>query len=143
MTTYGLQCPLGAHRLKVGIPATLQHGRPLDQPAGSDKAIVEAAAGFITTMDAIKMNQVSNDVVYFQLQTLVSDLGKVRCGADDGCCFMGGKGGSSNASALSESAVILTVKICGDFQWKYIIRVLARYTMYVGWYHTFIYCPAG
>ncbi|KAJ3371717.1 Vacuolar protein-sorting-associated protein 28 [Allomyces arbusculus] len=77
MKEYRLNCPLAANRLlKVGVPATVEHGGGLGGAGGgrdsgnSAKYVAETVQHFITVMDSVKLGLVAVD----QLHPLLADL---------------------------------------------------------------------
>ena len=69
--TYALDCPRAFDRLfRTGVPATTLHRQ--DNTAGSNDAVrvAETVQHFITTMDAVRLDQRAVD----EIQPLLSDL---------------------------------------------------------------------
>jgi ESCRT-I complex subunit VPS28 len=61
-----------AHRLRVGVPATVEHASAASSSSSSERAkwVAETTQGFITFMDALKLKLRAKD----QLHPLLSDL---------------------------------------------------------------------
>lgn len=61
-----------AHRLRVGVPATVEHATAASSTSSSERAkwVAETTQGFITFMDALKLKLRAKD----QLHPLLSDL---------------------------------------------------------------------
>lgn len=64
-TAYKLECPAAVNRLLVsGIPATVEHGRPVTgEGQNSAMAVAETVQHFITAMDSLKLSMVAVDQV--------------------------------------------------------------------------------
>mmetsp|Transcript_1917 Transcript_1917/g.5296 ORF Transcript_1917/g.5296 Transcript_1917/m.5296 type:complete len:216 (-) Transcript_1917:1046-1693(-) len=80
---YDLHCPSAVHRLvEKGIPATIEHdvsSTTMDASASNQVLMVaQATQGFITAMDALKLNMVAVDEVQPQLHDLLETLGKIK-----------------------------------------------------------------
>lgn len=68
----------GRYRLlQSGVPATTEHGVNTEASSLKSKAIADVTAGFITLMDAGKMNMCSVDTLQPLLNDIVSNLSKV------------------------------------------------------------------
>ncbi|CAN6674799.1 vacuolar protein sorting-associated protein 28 [Trichomonascus vanleenenianus] len=90
---YGMHHPNATARLKVGVPATVEHAiesshaRAMASPAAAEqssgsggisaKAVAEATGNFITTMDGLKLNFKAKDQLHPLLGDLVMSLNKV------------------------------------------------------------------
>ncbi|KAI9207436.1 VPS28 protein-domain-containing protein [Polychytrium aggregatum] len=71
-------CPLGLKRLmETGVPATVEHATTEAPSAASVKYSVDTTQGFITLMDALKLNLVAVDQIHPLLSDLVQNLNKV------------------------------------------------------------------
>ncbi|KAF0980567.1 hypothetical protein FDP41_013349 [Naegleria fowleri] len=72
MKEYRLDCPAATNRLlKVGVPATVEHGgKDPNQTAPTVKLIAQATQYFITVMDTIKLGLLAKD----QLAPILVDL---------------------------------------------------------------------
>eukprot|EP01024_Parvocaulis_polyphysoides_P034445 TRINITY_DN30481_c0_g1_i7.p1 TRINITY_DN30481_c0_g1~~TRINITY_DN30481_c0_g1_i7.p1 ORF type:complete len:234 (-),score=25.80 TRINITY_DN30481_c0_g1_i7:478-1107(-) len=75
---YNMQCPMAITRLvHVGMPATIEYGKPAPAQSGNAVHVAESVQFFITAMDALKLNQTAVDEVYPLLTDLLQALNKV------------------------------------------------------------------
>lgn len=66
-----MDCPAAAHRLALGIPATVEHGHAAHGSSAVQAHVVaETTQSFITLMDALKLKMHAKD----QLHPLLSDV---------------------------------------------------------------------
>ncbi|BGP42590.1 Vacuolar protein-sorting-associated protein 28 [Rhodotorula kratochvilovae] len=72
MQEYRMDCTAAAHRLRVGVPATVEHSAEEGGAGGAETAkwVAETTQGFITFMDALKLKLRAKD----QLHPLLTDL---------------------------------------------------------------------
>ncbi|GAA5881501.1 hypothetical protein JCM16303_005680 [Sporobolomyces ruberrimus] len=77
MQEYRMDCTAAAHRLKIGVPATIEHSSADDHGSGNgngngehSKWVAETTQNFITFMDALKLKLRAKD----QLHPLLTDL---------------------------------------------------------------------
>ncbi|GAA5825839.1 hypothetical protein JCM11251_000021 [Rhodosporidiobolus azoricus] len=72
MQEYRLDCTAAAHRLRVGVPATVEHAAEEQGASGAEmaKQVAETTQNFITFMDALKLKLRAKD----QLHPLLTDL---------------------------------------------------------------------
>jgi len=71
MKEYRLDCPAATNRLlKVGVPATVEHGGKDTVGESTEKLILKVTQYFITTMDSVKLGMVAKD----QLAPVLLDL---------------------------------------------------------------------
>ncbi|GAQ86421.1 Vacuolar protein sorting-associated protein [Klebsormidium nitens] len=79
MSAYKLECPAAVNRLlQSGLPATVEHGRPVPgEGPSSAMAVAETVQHFITAMDSLKLSMVAVDQVYPLLSDLVSSMNRV------------------------------------------------------------------
>ncbi|GAA5995920.1 ESCRT-I subunit protein VPS28 [Rhodotorula paludigena] len=72
MAEYRMDCTAAAHRLRVGLPATVEHSAEDGNVGGADTAkwVAETTQNFITFMDALKLKLRAKD----QLHPLLTDL---------------------------------------------------------------------
>ncbi|KAK4048830.1 Vacuolar protein-sorting-associated protein 28 [Microbotryomycetes sp. JL221] len=68
MSEYRMDCTAAAHRLQVGVPATVEHSS--EEGVEVAKWVAETTQNFITLMDAIKLKLRAKD----QLHPLLTDL---------------------------------------------------------------------
>lgn len=73
---HSMHCPLAASRLKVGVPATIEHGKA-EEGADSYSAVASTVSSFITTMDSIRLGMVAVDDLLPALKELLSCLNKL------------------------------------------------------------------
>ena len=109
MATYNMQCPMAARRLiHSGMPATIEHGKPMGSSSSAAVAVAETVQHFITTMDSLKLNMVAVDQVYPLLTDLVQSLNKVRaCPA--WAPHAGGQHGNPQRLARAADALVLSI----------------------------------
>eukprot|EP00980_Cylindrotheca_fusiformis_P002901 scaffold675_cov103-Cylindrotheca_fusiformis.AAC.12 len=71
MEVYEMDCPRATERLlRMGVPEPIRQGGANDSSAGVAVTVAETVQHFITTMDAVKLEQRAVD----ELQPLLSDL---------------------------------------------------------------------
>ncbi|KAI5983448.1 VPS28 protein-domain-containing protein [Pisolithus orientalis] len=70
MTRYRLDTPAALHRIKVGVPAMVEHSSEAGPETG--KWIAETTQNFITFMDALKLRLRAKDQLHPILQELVT-----------------------------------------------------------------------
>ncbi|KAI6156740.1 vacuolar protein sorting-associated, partial [Pisolithus tinctorius] len=70
MTRYRLDTPAALHRIKVGVPATVEHSSEAGPETG--KWIAETTQNFITFMDTLKLCLHAKDQLHPILQELVT-----------------------------------------------------------------------
>ncbi|WFD38306.1 Vacuolar protein-sorting-associated protein 28 [Malassezia japonica] len=83
MAYYDMDYPAAAHRLQLGVPATVEHASESKPHAAVHAQLVaETTQNFITLMDALKLKMRAKD----QLHPLLSDLlsAYTKVGAADG-----------------------------------------------------------
>ncbi|EKM55171.1 uncharacterized protein PHACADRAFT_120259 [Phanerochaete carnosa HHB-10118-sp] len=80
MTRYRMDCPAALHRLKVGVPATVEHSSEAGPETG--KWIAETTQGFITFMDALKLRMRAKDQLHPILQELVTGYARFKGSKD-------------------------------------------------------------
>ncbi|ORY78039.1 vacuolar protein sorting-associated protein 28 [Leucosporidium creatinivorum] len=68
MTEYRMDCTAAAHRIEVGVPATVEHSS--EEGVEAAKWVAETTQNFITFMDALKLKLRAKD----QLHPLLTDL---------------------------------------------------------------------
>ncbi|TIB68862.1 vacuolar protein sorting-associated protein 28 [Wallemia mellicola] len=68
MAEYKMDCPAAAHRLHVGVPATVEHSA--EEGVETGKWVAETTQCFITFMDALRLNLRAKD----QLHPMLTDL---------------------------------------------------------------------
>ncbi|EPQ28000.1 uncharacterized protein PFL1_04327 [Pseudozyma flocculosa PF-1] len=72
MRLYKMDHPAAAHRLSIGVPATVEHASSSSSQTSSERAkwVAETTQNFITFMDALKLKLRAKD----QLHPLLSEL---------------------------------------------------------------------
>ncbi|SGY14722.1 BQ5605_C057g12682 [Microbotryum silenes-dioicae] len=68
MLDYRMDCTAAAHRLRVGVPATIEHAS--EEGVETAQHVAEVTGAFITLMDGVKLNLRSKD----QIHPLLTDL---------------------------------------------------------------------
>ncbi|KAG8904336.1 Vacuolar protein-sorting-associated protein 28, partial [Tulasnella sp. 417] len=72
--------PAALHRLKVGVPATVEHAT--EQGAETAKWVAETTQSFITFMDALKLRLRAKDQLHPLLQELMTGYSKFKASAE-------------------------------------------------------------
>ncbi|KAI0078732.1 vacuolar protein sorting-associated protein 28 [Panus rudis PR-1116 ss-1] len=80
MKRYRMDHPAALHRLKVGVPATVEHS----SEAGPETAkwVAETTQSFITFMDALKLRLRAKDQLHPILQELVTGIARFKGSKD-------------------------------------------------------------
>ncbi|KAI6116958.1 vacuolar protein sorting-associated [Pisolithus thermaeus] len=76
MTRFRLDTPAALHRIKVGVPATVEHSSEAGPETG--KWIAETTQNFITFMDALKLRLRAKDQLHPILQELVTGYARFK-----------------------------------------------------------------
>ncbi|KAI5998197.1 vacuolar protein sorting-associated [Pisolithus albus] len=76
MTRFRLDTPAALHRVKVGVPATVEHSSEAGPETG--KRIAETTQNFITFMDALKLRLRAKDQLHPILQELVTGYARFK-----------------------------------------------------------------
>lgn len=78
MSRYRMDHPAALHRIRVGVPATVEHSTEANSASGPEAAkwVAETTQGFITFMDALKLNLRAKDQLHPLLQELVTSLAR-------------------------------------------------------------------
>ncbi|KXN84140.1 hypothetical protein AN958_00410 [Leucoagaricus sp. SymC.cos] len=76
MTRYRMDNPAALHRIKVGVPATVEHA----SEAGPEtaKQVAETTQSFITFMDALRLNLRTKEELHPLLRDLVTSCSKLK-----------------------------------------------------------------
>jgi len=78
MNEYKLNCPLAVNRLlKVGVPATIEHGVDNKNNKEDGKYIAKTVQNFITLMDNLNLNVKTVEVLHPLLVELIQNINKV------------------------------------------------------------------
>ncbi|KAI9574164.1 vacuolar protein sorting-associated protein 28 [Boletus coccyginus] len=80
MTRYRMDTPAALHRIKVGVPATVEHSSEAGPETG--KWIAETTQNFITFMDALKLRLRAKDQLHPILQELVTGYARFKGSKD-------------------------------------------------------------
>ncbi|KAG8985965.1 Vacuolar protein-sorting-associated protein 28 [Tulasnella sp. JGI-2019a] len=81
MQKYNMDHPAALHRLKVGVPATVEHAS--EQGGGETaKWVAETTQGFITFMDALKLRLRAKDQLHPLLQELMTGYSRFKASAE-------------------------------------------------------------
>ncbi|KAH7102438.1 vacuolar protein sorting-associated protein 28 [Auriculariales sp. MPI-PUGE-AT-0066] len=80
MARYRMDHPAALHRLKVGVPATVEHSS--DTAAESGKWVAETTQRFITFMDALKLGLRAKDELHPMLQELMTGFARFKGSKD-------------------------------------------------------------
>jgi len=71
MSEYRMDCQAAANRIRVGVPATVEHSSEGgDESSKASRGVAETTQNFITFMDALKLKMRAKD----QLHPLLSEL---------------------------------------------------------------------
>ncbi|KAH9926905.1 vacuolar protein sorting-associated protein 28 [Fomitopsis serialis] len=80
MSRYRMDHPAALHRLKVGVPATVEHSSEAGPETG--KWVAETTQNFITFMDALKLGFRAKDQLHPILQELVTGYARFKGSKD-------------------------------------------------------------
>ncbi|KAF8120800.1 vacuolar protein sorting-associated protein 28 [Boletus edulis] len=80
MAHYRMDTPAALHRIKVGVPATVEHSSEAGPETG--KWIAETTQNFITFMDALKLRLRAKDQLHPILQELVTGYARFKGSKD-------------------------------------------------------------
>ncbi|KAG1816481.1 vacuolar protein sorting-associated protein 28 [Suillus subaureus] len=80
MTRYRMDNPAALHRIRVGVPATVEHSSEAGPETG--KWIAETTQNFITFMDALKLRLRAKDQLHPILQELVTGYARFKGSKD-------------------------------------------------------------
>ncbi|TFK20266.1 vps28 protein [Coprinopsis marcescibilis] len=80
MAKYRMDHPAALHRIKVGVPATVEHS----SEAGPETAkwVAATTQSFITLMDALKLKMLAKDQLHSYLQELVTGFARFKGSKD-------------------------------------------------------------
>ncbi|KAI3658280.1 hypothetical protein MP638_000371 [Amoeboaphelidium occidentale] len=79
---YFMSCPAAVNRLKIGVPATIEHAS--EASTTSAKYVAETVQLFITLMDSLKLNLKAVDQIHPLLSDLIQSLNRVVSGDFEG-----------------------------------------------------------
>jgi len=77
MQEYRMDCKAASQRLKIGVPATVEHRDPNSEFTKTAMYVAETVQYFITAMDSLKLNMAAVDQVQPLIQDLVESLNRV------------------------------------------------------------------
>ncbi|TIA97123.1 hypothetical protein E3P92_03499 [Wallemia ichthyophaga] len=80
MAQYNMDCPAAAHRLHVGVPATVEHSA--EEGVETGKWVAETTQCFITFMDALRLNLRAKDQLHPMLTDLMSVYSRFKGSAE-------------------------------------------------------------
>ncbi|CCM02633.1 uncharacterized protein FIBRA_04737 [Fibroporia radiculosa] len=80
MSRYRMDHPAALHRVKVGVPATVEHSSEAGPETG--KWVAETTQSFITFMDALKLRMRAKDQLHPILQELVTGYARFKGSKD-------------------------------------------------------------
>ncbi|EMD39108.1 vacuolar protein sorting-associated protein 28 [Gelatoporia subvermispora B] len=80
MSRYRMDHPAALHRLKVGVPATVEHSS--EAGPETSKWVAETTQSFITFMDALKLRLRAKDQLHPLLQELVTGYARFKGSKD-------------------------------------------------------------
>jgi ESCRT-I complex subunit VPS28 len=75
-----MDLPAAQHRIKVGVPATVEHSSEAGPETG--KWVAETTQSFITFMDALKLRLRAKDQLHPILQELVTGYARFKGSKD-------------------------------------------------------------
>ncbi|KAI0792207.1 vacuolar protein sorting-associated protein 28 [Abortiporus biennis] len=78
MSRYRMDHPAALHRLKVGVPATVEHSSDTGSGPETGKMVAETTQSFITFMDALKLRMRAKDQLHPLLQELVTGYARFK-----------------------------------------------------------------
>ncbi|KAH8915566.1 ESCRT-1 complex, Vps28 subunit [Atractiella rhizophila] len=73
---YRLDVPAASHRVRVGVPATVEHSA--EEGIETAKWVAETTHNFITIMDALKLNLRAKDQLHHLLTDLISSYSRFK-----------------------------------------------------------------
>lgn len=80
MSRYRMDHPAALHRIKVGVPATVEHSSDAGPETG--KWVAETTQSFITFMDALKLRLRAKDQLHPILQELMTNYARFKASKD-------------------------------------------------------------
>lgn len=80
MRQYRMDAPAALHRIKVGVPATVEHSSEAGPETG--KWVAETTQSFITFMDALKLKMRAKDQLHPVLQELMTNYARFKGSKD-------------------------------------------------------------
>ncbi|THH05701.1 hypothetical protein EW145_g4611 [Phellinidium pouzarii] len=80
MERYRMDHPAALHRIKVGVPATVEHSSEAGPETG--KWVAETTQSFITFMDALKLRMRAKDQLHPILQELMTNYARFKASKD-------------------------------------------------------------
>lgn len=85
MAHYSMDQPAAAHRIHVGVPATVEHAHgPGSASADQTRLVAETTQNFITIMDALKLKLRAKDQLHPLFSDLLTSYTKVGAEAGEG-----------------------------------------------------------
>jgi ESCRT-I complex subunit VPS28 len=75
---YRMDHPAALHRIRVGVPATIEHSTSGSALSSNESGrwVAETTQGFITFMDALKLNLRAKDQLHPLLQEIVTGMAR-------------------------------------------------------------------
>ncbi|ORX52973.1 ESCRT-1 complex, Vps28 subunit [Piromyces finnis] len=86
MNEYKLNCPLAVNRLKVGVPATVEHGVDNKNNKEDGKYIAKTVQNFINLMDNLELKVKTVEVLHPLLVELIQNINKITPSAETNEC---------------------------------------------------------
>ncbi|KAH8111769.1 vacuolar protein sorting-associated protein 28 [Phellopilus nigrolimitatus] len=80
MARYRMDHPAALHRIRVGVPATVEHSSEAGPETG--KWVAETTQSFITFMDALKLRMRAKDQLHPILQELMANYARFKASKD-------------------------------------------------------------
>ncbi|KAL5492876.1 VPS28 [Sanghuangporus weigelae] len=80
MARYRMDNPAALHRIKVGVPATVEHSSDAGPETG--KWVAETTQSFITFMDALRLRMRAKDQLHPILQGLMTNYARFKASKD-------------------------------------------------------------
>ncbi|KZO92850.1 vacuolar protein sorting-associated protein 28 [Calocera viscosa TUFC12733] len=78
MRRYNMDAPAAAHRLSLGIPATVEHASSSSDSSDSPQRVAETTQNFITFMDALRLEMRAKDQLHPLLTELMDGYSKFK-----------------------------------------------------------------
>ncbi|KAL7409444.1 vacuolar protein sorting-associated [Mrakia frigida] len=82
MTRFNMDNPAAVHRLKIGVPATVEHASGENAGVETGKWVAEVTQSFITLLDALKLRMRAKDQLHPYLSDLMSGYSRFKASAE-------------------------------------------------------------
>ncbi|CDZ98020.1 Vacuolar sorting protein VPS28 [Phaffia rhodozyma] len=82
MERFRMDNPAAVHRLKLGVPATVEHSSGDNNGGETGKSVAEVTQSFITLLDALKLNMRAKDQLHPYLSDLMAGYSRFKASAE-------------------------------------------------------------